>query len=126
MDLGQAILPEMQLATGRRVDLIGIDRVGLVTIVEVKASVKDFKSDRKWLEYLEFCDSFYFAVTPEFPRELLPSSPECGLILADRFDADIRREAARLKLAAGRRKAVTLRFARAAAARLQKFVDPNT
>ncbi|MBN06134.1 MmcB family DNA repair protein [Ponticaulis sp.] len=126
MNLGQVIIAEMSLVTGRRVDLIGIDRAGLVTIVEIKASVAGFKSDRKWQEYLEYCDLFYFAVAPGFPLELLPSGPEYGLIVGDRFDAEILREATRLKLAAARRKAVTLRFARTAATRLQELTFPVT
>ena len=124
VDLGQAVLTEFSLITGRRVDVIGIDRAGLVTVIEVKASVADFKGDRKWREYLEFCDSFYFAVAPDFPRDLLPDDAISGVIIADRFGAEILREAASEKLAAARRKAVTLRFARAAAQRLQGLLDP--
>ena len=67
--LGQAVLTEFSLANGRRVDLIGIDRSGAVTVVEVKASLADFKGDRKWRDYLGFCDSFYFAVAPDFPPQ---------------------------------------------------------
>jgi len=122
--LGCSVLTEMTLATGRRVDVIGIDRKGDITVVEVKASVADFKGDRKWREYLEFCDSFYFAVAPEFPKDLIPDDPECGLIIADRFGAEVLREAAPDKLGAARRKAVTLRFARTAASRLQSLLDP--
>jgi hypothetical protein len=123
-DLGQGVLTEFSLATGRRVDVIGIDRAGAVTVIEVKASVADFKGDRKWRAYLEYCDSFYFAVAVDFPRDLLPDDERCGVIIADRFGAEILREAAPEKLAAARRKAVTLRFARAAAQRLQGLLDP--
>ena len=125
VDMGQATLTEFSLATGRRVDVIGVDRTGLITIVEVKASVADFKGDHKWREYLDFCDAFYFAVAADFPRDLLPGEPRCGLIIADRFGAEILREAAPEKLSAARRKAMTLRFARAAAQRLQGHLDPG-
>lgn len=124
-DLGQGVLTEFSLATKRRVDVIGIDRAGIITVVEVKASVADFKGDRKWREYLDFCDRFFFAVASEFPRELLPSDENCGVIIADRFGAEILREPVLEKLAAARRKAVTLRFARTAAQRLQTLLDPN-
>lgn len=123
-DLGQGVLTEFSLATGRRVDVIGVDRAGVITVVEVKASVADFKGDSKWREYLEFCDQFFFAVSVDFPRELLPDDEICGVIIADRFGAEILREAAREKLSAARRKAVTLRFARTAARRLQGLLDP--
>lgn len=124
-DFGQGVLTEFSLATGRRVDVIGIDRSGIITVVEVKASVADFRGDRKWREYLDFCDRFFFAVATDFPRELLPVDENCGVIIADRFGAEILREPVLEKLAAARRKAVTLRFARTAAQRLQTLLDPN-
>jgi hypothetical protein len=123
-ELGQGVLIEFSLVTGRRVDVIGIDRAGIVTVIEVKASVADFKGDHKWREYLEFCDVFYFAVAPDFPRDLLPDDENCGVIIADRFGAEILREAVPEKLGAARRKAVTLRFARTASQRLQVLLDP--
>jgi hypothetical protein len=124
-DLGQGVLTEFSLATGRRVDVIGIDRSGAVTVIEVKASVADFKGDRKWRDYLDFCDQFYFAVAVDFPRDLLPEEGNCGIIIADRFGAEILREAKVEKLSAARRKAVTLRFARTASQRLQTMLDPS-
>ena len=52
--------------------------------------------------------------------------PDCaGLIVADRYDADIVREAPHRPLAAARRKAETLRFARRAALRLAGSLDPG-
>ena len=84
-------------------------------IVEVKSSVADFKSDRKWPEYVPYCDQFYFAVAADFPSELIPE--EAGLIIADAFGGAILREPATQALNAARRKAVTLKFARSAAER---------
>lgn len=124
-DLGLGVLTEFSLATRRRVDVIGIDRTGLVTVAEVKASVADFKGDRKWREYLDYCDLFYFAVAANFPRELLPTEAQCGLIVADRFGAEILREAMPTRLAGPRRKAITLRFARVASQRVQGLLDPG-
>lgn len=114
---GSMPIAEFTLPTGRRADIAAIDRNGLVTIVEIKSSLADFRSDQKWPEYAEFCDRFYFAVKPDFPRDVLP--PDCGLILADRYGAEIVRPAqAAPALPAARRKALTLRFARTAALRL--------
>ncbi len=61
-DHGLATLTEFTLGSGRRVDVIGLDRRGQVTIVEIKTCLEDFRSDHKWPEYLGFCDRFYFAV----------------------------------------------------------------
>src|SRR5262249_9572389 len=70
--LGYGTLTEFPLSSGRRVDVIGLDGQGGVVIVEIKSSVEDYRGDRKWSEYLEFCDAFYFAVPEGFPQELLP------------------------------------------------------
>ena len=68
------VLAEVPLANGRRADLIGLDRAGSFTLVEVKSGRADFQADHKWPEYLEFCDRFYFAVAHDFPNELLPAT----------------------------------------------------
>ncbi len=115
-DLGIAALPELPLANGRRVDVIGLGRDGGIHVVEIKSSRADFMTDRKWPEYLEFAERFYFAVTTGFPLDLLPADE--GLIIADRYGAELVRPARHRPLAAARRKALTLRFARLAAQRL--------
>lgn len=112
-------LTEVTLRNSRRADVMAIGRDGTVWIVEVKSSVADYRSDAKWQEYRDFCDRFFFAVSPDFPAEIIPD--DCGLIIADTYDGAIVREAPDLKLNAARRKAVTLRFARMAAERLSRM-----
>lgn len=92
-------------------------------IIEIKSTVADFRSDRKWPLYRDFADRFLFAVPRGFALALIPE--ECGLILADAFGAEIRREGRLLPLTAGRRRALTLRFARVAATRLHQRLDPE-
>ena len=115
-DHGYAGVTEMTLGQwpprGCRRDWPG----GEITIVEIKSSVADFRSDQKWPEYRPFCDRFYFAVGHDFPQDLIPD--ETGLIIADAFGGAVLREPEYEKLVAARRKAVTLRFARLAASRL--------
>jgi hypothetical protein len=119
---GFATLTEVPLATGRRADVLALGREGELVIIEIKSSVADFKSDRKWPEYRQFCDRLYFAVPEGFPCELIPE--DCGLIAADPFGGAILREAPFVPLAAPRRRAVLLRFARIAAGRLRRMLDP--
>jgi hypothetical protein len=114
-DLGYAPLAEVTLPNGRRADLMALGRRGEIFIVEVKSSLEDFRVDRKWGEYLPYCDAFAFAVAPEFPRHILPEEP--GLIVADGFGGAVLREAPAFRLAGARRKALTLAFARLAAMR---------
>ncbi|MEO1187998.1 MAG: MmcB family DNA repair protein [Pseudomonadota bacterium] len=115
-DYGFAGVTEMTLANGRRADVAAIGPGGDISIVEIKSSVADFKSDQKWPEYRPFCDRFYFAVNANFPQTLIPD--DTGLIIADSYGGAVIREPSYEKLAGARRKAVTLRFARLAAARL--------
>jgi hypothetical protein len=113
--LGFAPLLEVSLPNGRRADIMALGPRGQIAIVEVKSGIEDFRTDRKWGDYLPFCDAFYFAVAPEFPMDALPQEP--GLIVADTFDGAVVREAPATPLVAARRKALTLAFARLAAFR---------
>jgi hypothetical protein len=113
--LGLAPLLEVGLPNGRRADIMAISPRGQIAIVEVKSGIEDFRTDRKWSDYLPFCDIFYFAVAPEFPVDVLP--PEPGLIIADAFDGAVVREPPQILLSGARRKALTIAFARLAAAR---------
>jgi len=119
-DLGFSCVQELVLANGRRADVAALGRKGELAMVEVKSGIADFRADQKWPDYMEFCDTFYFAVSPRFPREILPQ--EAGLIVADAYGGAILREANWQKLSAARRKAVMLRFAHCAAGRLGRLV----
>lgn len=120
---------EVPLPNGRRADMMAIDAQGLLTIVEIKVSRADLMGDGKWRDYLDYCDRFYWAVPRGFgldPFETDGFSPDlCGLLVADRYDAAVVREAPLRKLAPARRKAETLRFARRAAMRLAGSLDPG-
>ncbi len=122
-------LCEVPLPNGRRADMVAIDGKGLLTIIEIKVSRADLLGDRKWRDYLDYCDLFYWAVPAGFQLEPFDGDglgSDCaGLIVADRYDADIVREAPNRPLAPARRKAETLRFARRAALRLSGSLDPG-
>ena len=121
--LGHVTLPELTLGNGRRADLIALAPDGLITIVEIKSSIADFRADQKWPSYADFCDRFYFAIPETVPYEILPE--DRGVIIADAFGAAFLREGERHPLAGARRKAVTLRFAHAAASLLHGLADPQ-
>jgi hypothetical protein len=122
-------LCEVPLPNGRRADMMAIDAGGAITIVEIKVSRADLLGDHKWLDYLDYCDRFFWAVPAGF--DLQPFEAEgfcpslCGLVVADRYDAAVVREAPLRKLSGPRRKAETLRFARRAARRLVGDLDPG-
>lgn len=120
---GHGTLVEFRLPNGRRVDVMTLDTAGAFSIVEVKASVEDFRADLKWPDYLPWCDAFYFAVPEGFPLALLPA--EHGVIVADAYDAAIIRPSAGFALHATRRRSQLLRFALTASARLGRLADPR-
>lgn len=119
--LGYYGLTEMTLANNRRADIAALGPRGDIWMIEIKSSVQDFRSDSKWREYMDYCDRLSFAVADDFPQALIP--PEAGLIVADAFYGAVIREAPETRLAPARRKAVTHRFARLAAARLSTLTD---
>jgi hypothetical protein len=118
-----ALIPEVPLRSGRRADLVALARDGSITIVEIKSSVEDFRSDGKWQDYLLHSDCFFFATGPHVPAEIFPA--DVGLIVADPYGADILRPAAPAKLAAATRKEMLIRIARAGAHRLHDLEDPG-
>ena len=119
---------EVPLPNGRRADMMAIDSRGALTIVEIKVAKSDLLGDGKWTEYLDYCDRFFWAVPPDLAgicdeQRFLPN--EAGLIVADRYDAVLARDAMHRPLAPARRKAELLRFARRAARRLSAQIDPS-
>ncbi len=115
IDHGLAPVLELPLGNGRRADIVGLTPHGELWIVETKSCLADYACDAKWPEYLGYCDRFYFGVTEDFPRDLIPE--KAGLIVADGFGGAILRESVVRPLTGARRKAVTLTFARLAALR---------
>ncbi len=120
---GLALIPEVTLRSGRRADLVALAPDGLITIVEIKSSIEDFRADQKWQDYLWHSDLFYFATGPHVPPEIFPA--EAGLIIADPYGAEILRPSGLTKLAAATRKEMLIRVARAGAHRLHDLEDPD-
>ena len=119
---GFSVVSELPLASGRRADLVALDRNGDIWIVEIKSSVADFRADQKWTDYRLHCDRLFFA-TLDVPGAIFPD--DAGLIVADAFGASIVAEAPYHRLHASTRRSMMLAFARAAALRLQALADPE-
>ncbi|QIE47263.1 MmcB family DNA repair protein [Pseudohalocynthiibacter aestuariivivens] len=108
---------------GKRVDVMALGPKGEIWVVECKSSRADFMTDSKWDGYLEWCDRFFWAVDADFPTEILPD--ETGLIIADAYGGEIVRMGPESKLSGARRTAITRKFARDTARRLQGLRDPR-
>jgi hypothetical protein len=121
--LGYSVVSELPLPSGRRADLVALGGGGEILIVEIKSSTADLRADRKWMEYRSHCDRLFFATNADVPRDVFPA--DAGLIVADAFGASMVCEAYEHRLVPARRKSVMLRFAHAAAQRLQALADPQ-
>ena len=113
---------EVPLGNGRRADIMALGPKGEVIIVEIKVSRADLLGDGKWPFYLDYCDRYFWAVPQGFDLDLFERDDlapgKTGLIIADRYDAAVLRDAPTTPLASSRRRAETLRVARMAARRL--------
>lgn len=118
---GLASVTEFTLPSGRRLDVLAVDRRGIFTAVEVKVSVADLRGDRKWESYRDWCDRLFFAVPHGFPTILVPQ--ESGLLVADGFDAAEHRPAPGHPLAPARRRSMLIEFGLLAAGRLHGLED---
>lgn len=120
---------EVPLPNGRRLDIMAIDARGALIAVEIKCSRADLMGDSKWQDYFDYCDRYFWAVPPGFDLALLDQPVlwpgRTGLIVADAYDAEIIRPAPTEPLAAARRRAETLRFARRIARRHSALTDPG-
>jgi hypothetical protein len=123
LSLGFCCVSELPLASGRRADLVALRHDGEIWIIEIKSSIADLKADQKWMEYRLHCDRLFFATTVAVPCDIFPK--DTGLIVADAFGASIVCEAPEHRIPAGRRRSMTVRFAQAAAMRLQALADPT-
>jgi hypothetical protein len=121
--LGFSCISELPLPSGRRADLVALNERGEIWIVEIKSSIEDLRADQKWQDYRAHCDRLFFAFTQDLPCEIFPG--ETGLIVADAYGAHMHCEAPEHRLPAATRKSMMLRFAMAAAQRINRLVDPQ-
>jgi hypothetical protein len=121
--LGFTCVSELPLPSGRRADLVALNERGEIWIVEIKSSVEDLRADQKWPDYRAHCDRLFFAFTQDVPCEIFPA--DTGLIVADAYGAHLLCEAPQHKLPAATRKIMTVRFAIAAAQRINRLIDPQ-
>ena len=121
-EMNFAALEEYVPERGRRVDVMAMSPKGELWVIECKSSRADFMADTKWEGYLAWADRFFWAVDAKFPTEILPDGT--GLILADGYGAEMVRMAPETRLPGARRSAITRKFARDAARRLQGWRDP--
>lgn len=128
--VNELTLPASGTSLGRRADIMALRPDHGFVCIEVKSGPRDFLTDRKWHEYRDWSDQFFFAVGEDFPVDLLPE--DAGLLVAAVRDLPMGilaecamiRPAPEHRLAPARRRALTHLFATTAAARLALLEDP--
>lgn len=59
------------LAWGKlRADVLCINLAGELVLVEIKSSLSDYTSDKKWHKYLEYCNKMYFCFPPSLYQRI--------------------------------------------------------
>ena len=115
---GDGVLREFKLKNRRRVDLVIINEKGWIIIIEIKSSPADFLSDKKWGEYIDWADQFYFGVAHNFPIGILPK--EHGIITTDGFDVYQAQPSPVQKLNGSRRNNLIRKMAKASMRRIEQ------
>ncbi len=115
---GDGVLREFKLKNRRRVDLVTINEKGWIIIIEIKSSPEDFLSDKKWGEYIDWADQFYFGVAHNFPIGILPK--EHGIITTDGFDVYQVQTSPVQKLNGSRRNSLIRKMAKASMRRIEQ------
>jgi hypothetical protein len=102
---------------------VALNERGEIWIVEIKSSLEDLRAGQKWHEYRAHRDRLFFAFTRDLPCEFFS-----GRDRPDRGGCLWRPYALRSPGAspeAATRKQMTIRFAIAAAQRINRLIDPQ-
>src|SRR3984893_12061598 len=123
--LGFSCVSELPLPSGRRADLVALNERGEIWIIEIKSSIEDLRADQKWQDYRMHCDRLVFAFTQDLPCAIFPEQTGLVVVGADALGAHRHRERRDVRRPAPPRNAMPLRFAIAAAQRINRLVDPQ-
>jgi hypothetical protein len=67
-----------------RADVVAVNMRSEISIVEIKSSVADYRSDKKMLGYLKFCDKFYLGLAQEVYDKICHLVPQgVGIFIID-------------------------------------------
>lgn len=82
-----------------RADVLALSMKGEIVIGELKSSVSDFRSDKKWHNYLDYCHRFYFCMNAAVYRKVADKIPKgIGVILVKVYKQDGLLMASKMKI----------------------------
>ena len=120
---GYKVLSEFALPNKKRVDIIGINLKKEIIIVEVKSNKNGIKLDKKWKNYLNYCNYFYFACNDKLKD--FNFSKNIGVIEKNSNDIKITKKSKYKKIPQKRKNTLILKIALSATSKFHRLIDPK-
>ena len=120
---GYKVLSEFALPNKKRVDIIAINLKKKIIIVEVKSNKKSLKYDKKWKNYLNYCNYFYFACNDKLKD--FNFSENIGVIQNNSNNIKIIRKSKYKKLSENKKNKLIFKIALSAASKFHRLIDPE-
>jgi hypothetical protein len=74
-----------------RADLVATNTKPYIIVCEVKSSAADFRSDKKWHKYLDYCDQLYFAMSSRTYARVITEIPKgVGIYVVDNRTLEVK------------------------------------
>ena len=119
---GYRVLSEFELPNKKRVDIIGINLKKEIVIVEVKSNKNGIKLDKKWKNYLNYCNYFYFACSEKLN---LNFSENIGIIRNNCNKIEITKEPKYKKLPENKKNKLIFKISLSAISKFHRLIDPE-
>ena len=120
---GYFVLSEFALPNKKRVDIIAINLKKEIIIVEVKPSERAIKIDKKWFNYLNYCNYFYFACNDKL--EDFNFSKNVGVIQNSSTKIKIIKTAKYKKISKEEKNNLIFKIALSASSKFHRLIDPK-
>ena len=120
---GYKVLSEFALPNKKRVDIIAINLKRKIIIVEVKSNKKSLKYDKKWKNYVNYCNYFYFACNDKLKD--FNFSENIGVIQNNSNNIKIIRKSKYKKLSENKKKQLIFKIALSATSKFHRLIDPE-
>ena len=120
---GYKVLSEFALPNKKRVDIIAINSEKEIIIVEVKSNKNGIKNDKKWKNYLNYCNYFYFACNGKLKD--LNFYKNIGIIQNTASNIKIIKKSKYKKLSENKKNKLIFKIALSATSKFHRLIDPE-
>ena len=119
---GYKTITEFALPNKKRVDIIGINLKKEIVIVEVKSNKSEIKLDKKWKNYLNYCNYFFFACSEKINFKF---SENIGIIQNNSNKIEITKEPKYKKLPENKKNKLIFTISLSAISKFHRLIDPE-